>query len=256
MRHSAIIVLAVLVAGVAAAVAGEAETIRSATEFLSAELRKEQMDETQNRGMVWVDQGATIWEVKAGAAAKSCAECHGAPASLHGVAARYPAIDQRSGRLFNIEGRINECRTKHQEAAPFSYESEPLLALTALIAYQSRGMPVAVDVEGPARSHFEAGRTFFEERQGQLNIACSECHVANVGRKLRGDTISSGVGLGYPAYRLEWQSLGSLHRRLKACQMGVRAEEFAPGSTQHLALELYLAWRARGLPLEAPGIRR
>jgi len=50
--------------------------------------------------------------------------------------------------------------------------------------------------------------------------------------------------------------MGSLHRRLRACSLGVRATQFPYGSAEYLALELYLAARAQGLPVEAPGIRR
>jgi sulfur-oxidizing protein SoxA len=231
--------------------------IRSATEFLSPELAGEQQDGARNRGMLWVEEGRRLWSESPGAASRSCAGCHGeAAASMRGVAARYPAIDRATGKLLNLEARINVCRTRHQSAPPLAYDFEPLLSLTALIAFLSRGLPLAVAMDGAAAPHLAAGRSFFETRQGQLDLACRQCHVENVGRRLRGDTISSGIGTGYPAYRLEWQGLGSLYRRLKACQVGMRAEEFAPDSPEHLALELYLAWRARGHPVETPGLRR
>ena len=35
----------------------------------------------------------------------------------------------------------------------------------------------------------------------------------------------------------------------------MRAEIYEPGSPEHIALELYLAWRARGLPVETPAVR-
>ncbi len=73
---------------------------------------------------------------------------------------------------------------------------------------------------------------------------------------LLAEPISQGQSNGYPAYRFEWQTMGSLHRRLRACQIGIRAEQSPPGSQELLDLELYLAWRAQGLPIEAPGVRR
>lgn len=93
-------------------------------------------------------------------------------------------------------------------------------------------------------------------RQGQLNLACTQCHDESWGRKLRGDMISQGRPTGFPIYRLEWQSLGSLHGRLRACSLGVRAEVPNYGAPEYLALKLYLAWRARGMPIETPAIRR
>lgn len=89
-----------------------------------------------------------------------------------------------------------------------------------------------------------------------MNLACSHCHDDHVGELLRGDVISYGLGNGYPAYRLEWQAMGSLHRRLRACSLGVRAVQFDYGSENYLALELYLSKRAEGVPIETPAVRK
>ena len=104
--------------------------------------------------------------------------------------------------------------------------SQELLALTALVAHQSRGGPMSVRVDGPARPFFEAGRALYYERQGQLDLSCAQCHEDNWGKRLRAERISQGHANGFPIYRLEWQTLGSLHRRLRACFQGVRAEPF------------------------------
>jgi L-cysteine S-thiosulfotransferase len=259
LRCWPVLLLFAFAALISAQVAAEpAQTaLRSASEFLSPAMKSEQHDLALNRGMLWVDQGAALWSTPTGPNGKTCVTCHQAPiASMRGVAARYPKVNATTGQLLNLEGRINACRAENLQAEPLPYESNELLGLTAFVAFQSRGMKPNVDIGGAAQSWFEKGQSAWRERQGQLNVACAQCHDDNVGRKLRGDTISSGVGTGYPAYRLEWQSLGSLHRRLKACQLGVRAIQFNQGAPEYLALELYLAWRARDLPLEAPALRR
>jgi sulfur-oxidizing protein SoxA len=135
-------------------------------------------------------------------------------------------------------------------------ESDDLLSLTAFVTYQSRGLPLEVQIDGPARAAFERGREFYARRHGQMNIACAQCHDQNWGKRLLAETISQGHGTGFPAYRLEWQTLGSLQRRLRACLFGIRAEMPPPGAPELTDLELYLAWRAQGLPIEAPGVRR
>lgn len=224
--------------------------------YMSDELRARQEDQGRNPGWLWVEQGAQLWQQKPAAAAPACAECHsGGDAAMRGVAARYPARDPGDGALLNLELRIERCRQRHQQQPAFGYESQELLALTAYIAQQSRGMPLQVTADPALQADLEAGRAFFSRRQGQLNLACAQCHDDLAGRKLRGDTISSGVGTGFPAYRLEWNSLGSLHRRLRACSLGVRAVQFPYGAPEYLQLELYLAMRAAGLPIEAPAIR-
>ena len=206
--------------------------------------------------MLWVEQGEKLWGEAAGAEGKSCASCHGAAASLAGVATRYPAYDAETQRLLNLEGRIQQCRTERQKAPPLTYESQPLLSLTALVAHHSRGLPMRVAVDGPARPFFEAGRTLYHEQQGQLDLSCAQCHDQSWGKRLRAERISQGHANGFPAYRLEWQAIGSLHRRLRACFQGVRAEPFVSGSPELVAIELYLAWRAQGLPIETPAVRR
>ena len=230
--------------------------LRSGKEFISAETRAQQDDLAVNPGMLWVEQGEKLWAEGAGPAGQSCGSCHGEPSSLAGVATRYPAYDASAQKLLNLEGRIQRCRVEHQMASPFAYESQELLALTALVAHQSRGMPLHVDIGGPARGFFEAGRTLYYAQQGQLNISCAQCHEQSWGKRLRTERISQGHPNGFPAYRLEWQTMGSLHRRLRACFQGVRAEPFEAGSPELVAIELYLAWRAQGLAIETPAVRR
>ena len=254
---AAVLGLALAVASRNGAPALEAAEKRSGSDFLSPELKAQQDDDGANPGMLWVAQGEKLWAAPAGASGKSCASCHGeAAASMKGVATRYPAVDRASGRLMNLELQINRCRTQRQGAAAFAWESNELLALTAYVAFQSRGLPLKVAIDGPARPHFEAGRAFFMTRQGQLNLACNQCHDVYWGRQLRGDTISQGHPTGYPIYRLEWQFAGSLQRRLRACSLGLRAEVLDYGAPEYLDLELYLAGRAEGLQIETPALRR
>lgn len=233
------------------------QPLKSGIEFASEEVRAMQQDDFANPGMLWVVRGEKLWNEPAGTSGKSCAACHGdAKASMKGVATRYPKINPGAGRLVNIEGRINLCRERNQGAEPLKYETDELLALTAYVAQYSRGMPVAVTVDWQNRNHFERGRDLYYRRVGQLNLSCSHCHDKNWGRKLLAETMSQGHGNDYPAYRLEWQTVGSLERRVRACFFGVRAEMPSYGAQELLDLELYLAWRAGGLPIETPGVRR
>jgi sulfur-oxidizing protein SoxA len=231
--------------------------LRSGISFASREIRAMQEDDFTNPGMLWVEKGAKLWSEGAGGAARSCASCHGdAQSSMKGVATRYPLVDRGTGQLLNLEGRILQCRSERQGAPPLRYESDELLALTAFVAHQSRGLPVAVSIDGAARPHFEAGRDFFHRRVGQVNLACAQCHDANWGKVLLAETISQGHPNAYPIYRAQWQTAGSLERRLRACLSGVRAEMLPYGAPAYRDLELFLAWRAQGLPIETPGVRR
>ena len=101
----------------------------------------------------------------------------------------------------------------------------------------------------------ERGRRLFEERRGQLDLSCAQCHDNNAGRRLAGSVIPQGHPTGYPLYRLEWQGLGSLQRRLRNCMAGVRSEPYAYGSAEYVDLELFLMSRADGMALETPAVR-
>ena len=190
------VLLSVLLASLALSAAAADERPsppRPGLDFQSAETRRMQGDDGASPGMLWVEQGAALWQRPEGPAQRSCASCHqSAAVSMKGAAARYPLVDAASGSLLNIEGRINQCRKERMSAIPFAYESNELLALTAFVTHQSRGVPRTVSVEGAAKPYFEAGRAFYEARQGQLNLACGQCHNDNWGKRLRGDIISQG----------------------------------------------------------------
>jgi sulfur-oxidizing protein SoxA len=218
-------------------------------------IRAMQDDDTANPGFLWVQQGEAIWNKQAGSSARSCADCHGAPAAMRGVATRYPAFNATTGKPETLEQRVNRSRTQNQGAAPFSPETDPLLAITVLLGLQSRGLPIAVPVDGPVRPYYEAGRTIFETRIGQLNLSCAQCHDKLAGQRLAGAMIPQGQPNGYPLYRLEWQSMGSLYRRIRNCMTGVRAEPFPTDAPDLINLELFLAARANGLPVETPAVR-
>src|SRR5262249_53393850 len=212
--------------------------------------------DTANPGMLSVLDGEALWTRKAGTAGKSCADCHGdAQSSMKGVAARYPAFDAARGRPIDLEQRINICRADQQKATPFAFESKDLLALSAYVGRQSRGMPIDIPDDPRLKPFLEAGRDMFNQRQGQLNLSCAQCHNDNWGQKLAGAVIPQGHANGYPMYRLEWQALGSLQRRLRNCLVGMRAVSYPLGAPEYVDLELYLMWRARGMPVETPAVR-
>ncbi len=229
---------------------------RSGYSFMTPDTKAIQDDDTANPGMLWVLDGEALWKKKQGTADKACADCHDdARLSMKGVAARYPAFDRELARPVDLEQRINLERARHQQAEPLAFESRDLLALTALIAEQSRGVAISAGDDPALESFVAKGRALFMRRQGQLNLACANCHDDNWDRRLAGSAITQAHPTGYPMYRLEWQSLGSLQRRLRGCIFGVRAQPYEFGAPELVELELYLMSRAKGMSVEAPAVR-
>ena len=232
---------------------------KSGTAYASAEIRALQADDASNPGMLWVANGETLWNAVADGQAKSCAQCHGAASvSMKAVATRYPQMIPTAAvpTLINLEGRINLCRVKHQRTTPLAYESPDLLALSTFVSHQSRGLVRRLTINHGNRAYYQRGGAFYQQRMGQMNLACTHCHDQNAGKTLLAEKISEGHPNGYPIYRLEWQGVGSLHRRFRSCLSGIRAEPFVPGGDEYLSLELYLAIRAFGLEFETPAVRR
>ena len=227
---------------------------QSSYTLMSAENKAMQDDPSLNPAMFWVSEGESLWNIKSGEKQVSCSSCHGdAKKSMRGVATQFPKIIQ--GKLQTLEGQINQCRVLRQGSSALPYENKELLALTAFVANQSKGMPISIAETATNRADLQKGRRWFNERMGQLNLSCAQCHEDRAGLKLGGSPIPQGHPNAYPIYRLEWQTLGSLQRRLRNCMSGVRAEQFAYGSPEMAQLELFLMWRANGLPIESPGVR-
>jgi len=256
--RTAAALLAVLIAGGGGLVACAApqDARRSGFDFMTPAPQAMQRDDAQNPAMLAVADGEAAWQRKPSAAGKACADCHGpAAAGMRGVAARYPALDAASGRPVDLAQRINLCVERKQQVPPLRRESAELLGLEAFVALQSRGLPIAPPQDPRLDAARARGAQLYRQRMGQLDLACAQCHDDNAGRRLGGSAIPQAHPTAYPIYRLEWQGMGSLQRRLRGCMNGIRAEPFAYDSDELVALEVHLKARAAGMAVESPGVR-
>lgn len=232
------------------------DEIISGYEFRVPETQAVQDDDFENPAFLWVAQAEELWDEIDGEEGKACSSCHEDVESLKTVGSTYPVYFEPWGKLINLEQRVNLCRTENMKAEPWKYESDEMLGMTALVRHQARGEPVSVAIDGKAEPFFEKGKEFYYERRGQLDLSCAHCHEDYAGTKIRADMLSQGQSNGFPTYRLKWQKLGSLHRRFKGCNDQVRATPYKRGSDEYVNLELYLAWRGQGLPVETPAVRQ
>lgn len=235
----------------------EAGALKSGWVYAEPQTRAMQDDDFSNPGFLWVDKGKALWAKADGASGKSCASCHNAAeASMKGVAAKYPLFDAAQGKLVDIEQRINLMRTEKMGAKAYDWESDEMLSMTAYVKLQARGARVNVATDGPAHAFWLKGQQFYQTRRGQLDLSCEQCHVQNLERKLRTETLTQGQSNGFPTYRLSWQTLGSIQRRFRECNSQIRAEPLAYGSDEYVNLELFVASRGQGLPVESPAVRK
>lgn len=262
MRRALLLAAALLLAHIAQAQTQTqtqtgSDARRSGITYASPSTQALQQEDAQNPAMLWVADGRAAWSKPDGEARKACADCHGKIESMRGVATRYPALSAASQRVINLGQQINQCRSAHQRSTTLPAEHDTLLALESAIAFESRGIAIAPAQPAPAAlGEAQArGKALFNQRIGQVALSCHDCHDTLAGKRLGAAVIPQGHATGYPIYRLEWQKVGSLQRRLRNCMTAVRAETPAWGAQELVDLEAWLMLRAAGMPLETPGVR-
>mgnify|MGYP006272919941 CR=1 FL=1 len=203
-----------------------------------------------------IDDGAARYAAPL-ADGSSYADClgDGAPA----IKQHYPRFDSDRGEVLTLEQVINDCRAAAGDA-PWDFIGPEMSELTAYIAWESRGEIIDVKVPDDPRAiaAYEDGKRFYYTRRGQLNFACSSCHVTMAGNMLRAERLSASVGHAthWPVYRLKWQAVGPLHRRFMECNAQVRAVPLAAQSASYRNLEYFLTSLSNGLALNGPATRK
>jgi sulfur-oxidizing protein SoxA len=232
------------------------DEVYSGWRFRSTETQELEEDDFDNPAFSAVDQGKELWATVTGSNGKSCATCHDkAEDTMKGVRASMPKWDKDLGKPITLEQQINECRTERLGAEKLKFDHSDMLAMTAYVGLQSRGMPVKVQTDGPMAEWTEKGKKIYYTRVGQLDMSCANCHEDNYGNRIRADHLSQGQINGFPTYRLKWNGLGSVHRRFKGCMKNIRAKPYKVGGDEFVALELYVASRGQGLSVETPAVR-
>jgi len=230
-------------------------TIYSGWVFRSDETQSLQMDDFENPGMIFVDDAIDAWNAVEGTEGNSCASCHDGPESMAGVRAVYPKWNDAAEEVRTMAMQVNSCRTEQMGAEEWKYDGGDMLNMEALLASVSRGLPVDVSIDGPVQAMWEMGRDLYYTRTGQLDLSCANCHEDNYGNNIRADHLSQGQINGFPTYRLKNAKLNGVQSRFRGCIRDTRAETYAVGSEEFIALELYVASRGNGLSVEGPSVR-
>jgi L-cysteine S-thiosulfotransferase len=231
--------------------------------YLSKQMQELQADSARNPISLWQERGQALWQGQ-------CKSCHGEIAALKRSAATFPRLGSDGKGLINLEDQILQCQTKSSKqtlaitatASPNTIESDDILSLSTALHMVAKNEPIAVVAPSTPfasiqwQTRLKNGEMLYQTRIGRMNLACMHCHDQKVGAQMRADTISQGHPTGFPIYRMSWQSMGSVDRRLRACYSGVQAAIPPAGSADLRDLELYMKVRANGMPIDGPSIRR
>ena len=262
-RFKALLCIFLAIQASAASVVMAQDKRTSGHVYLSKQMQDLQADASRNPISLWQDRGQALWQGQ-------CKSCHGEMATLKASATSFPRLSKDGKSLINLEDQIARCQQRQSGAAAanasatsLSMDSDEVLSLSVALHQVAVGTPIkvaapngnpAAEVQWQAR--LNNGEKLYQTRIGRMNLACMHCHDQKVGAQMRADTISQGHPTGFPIYRMSWQTVGSIDRRLRACYSGVQATVPPTGSPELRDLELYMKVRANGMPLDGPSIRR
>ena len=211
-----------------------------------------------------LDNGKKLWDTpfKNGKTFASCFKNGG-----KNIAQNYPYWDDKTQKVRTAEMDLMDC-AKNNEAESAFLKADlskdlkarvELAELTAHLYSLSKGQRISVDLSAPgAVKAYEDGKKTWWARRGQLNFACSNCHMDLAGKNFGGNQpLSAALGhtTGWPAQRLEWGRIETIHFRYMTCNSQSRAKPLKHGAEAYTNLQLYETYMSSGLPLTAPAMR-
>jgi sulfur-oxidizing protein SoxA len=183
------------------------------------------------------------------------------------IAQNYPYWDDGKQEVRTAEMDLMDCAKKNGATDKFlsadlnkdTKSRVQLAELTAAFYELSKGERVKIDLsKSGAVAAYEDGKKRWWKRRGQLNFACANCHMDLAGKNFGGNQpLSAALGhpVGWPAQRLGWARLETIHQRYRTCNSQVRDKPGKHGDKAYNHIQLYETYLSSGLPLTAPAMR-
>lgn len=221
-------------------------------------------------------QGEELWKTARGPGKVSLEKCDlglGA-GKVKGAYAQLPRYFKDADRVMDLEARLAWCMVKLQGmkqeevvAKPFSDQGQPatdMESLSAWIAGQSRGVPIAVPQKHPKeKAAFETGHALFNYRAGPYDFSCATCHSQSDKRirlqalpNLTEPKSARAAFATWPGYRISQGAVRTIEWRMGDCVRQQRLPQLVFTSDAAIALITYMGVQARGEPMAAPGLKR
>ena len=176
------------------------------------------------------------------------------------IAGEYPKFDTKKGEVVTLSVAINDC-LKANGQKPWSLTKGKITDLEAYFAYKSKEANKRIDIKIPskeAQEAYERGKRYYYSQRGYLKLSCANCHVQGSGNRVRREYLSPllGATTHFPVYRLKWQGLGTLERRIKGCEKNQGENPHKPGSKWMSEMIYFMSYMSNGLPVDGPDIRK
>ena len=202
-----------------------------------------------------IDEGEELYNKKF-KNGKSLKSCFPDPA----IAGDYPKFDDKKGEVVTLSSAINDCLIANGEK-PWNMKKGKITKVEAYFAAQSKeaGKKVNIQINSKAAAEaYERGKKEYYTQRGYLQLSCANCHVQGAGQRVRREYLSPLIGHSthFPVYRLKWQGLGTLERRLGGCEKNQGENPHKPNSQWAKELLYFMAYMSNGLPVDGPDIRK
>ncbi|WP_121628003.1 sulfur oxidation c-type cytochrome SoxA [Poseidonibacter antarcticus] len=202
-----------------------------------------------------IDEGEELYTKKF-ANGKSFASCFPNPA----IGADYPMYDDKKKEIITLTQSINTCLTSNGEK-PWNTKKGNMAKLQAYFASATTDEELKVNVTIPsadAAAAYERGKEYYYSQRGYLKLSCATCHVQGAGLRVRNEKLSQFVGqtTHFPVFRLKWDGLGTLERRVSGCIKDQGQVPPKDNSKEMKELIYFLSYMSNGLTVDGPDIRK
>lgn len=202
-----------------------------------------------------IDEGEALYTKKF-ANGNSLATCFPDPA----VAGNYPYFDDKKKDVVSLTSAVNDCLRDNGEKEWNTQKGE-MASFQAYLANASTEAGKKFDIKiqnEAAQKAYENGKEFYYTQRGYLKMSCATCHVQGAGQRVRNEKLSTLTGqiTQFPVFRLKWDSLGTLERRLSGCVVDQGQVPPKDESTQMKELIYFMAYMSNGMSIDGPDIRK
>lgn len=186
----------------------------------------------------------------------SFATCFPDPA----IGGNYPYFDEKKNDVVTLTSAVNDCLRANGEKE-WDTQKGNMANLQAYLvnATTEAGKKFDIKIQSEAaKKAYENGKEYYYTQRGYLKLSCAECHIQGAGQRVRNEKLSplTGQVTQFPVYRLKWEELGTLERRLSGCIVDQGQVSPKDESTQMKELVYFLAYMSNGMSIDGPDIRK
>jgi len=176
------------------------------------------------------------------------------------IAGNYPYYDEKKSTVVTITSAINACLVANGEKK-WKEKKGKIAHLEAYLSFQSqeagKKMEIKIDSQAAADA-YERGKKEYYAQRGYLKLSCATCHVQGAGQRVRAEYMSPLLGqvTHFPVFRLKWNGLGTLERRMNGCNKDQGENPHKTNSKWMKELLYFMAYMSNGMAIDGPDIRK